>query len=217
MKKYFIPTLYVAVAVAVFVFLGYKQPWLMSVREESQLWLCSSDYLWQSVSEPGGVARYLGEFIVQSYYLILLGSIVTALLFFIMLWLWWITLRRLWRYYRQTAYPIWLQLLAMVPTLFLGILLLDINVQMTLPVAIILVVLLSWLVPQRRIIAFPAVAGLLLLGWWLAGPVIVLLPLLAPWTLLPDSKMSKTAVGIGGMRFVVLVLLLTGTIWLYAP
>ena len=217
MKKYFIPALYVTVAVAVFVFLGYKQPWLMSVREESQLWLCSSDYLWQRVSEPGGVARYLGEFIVQSYYLILLGSIVTALLFFIMLWLWWITLRRLWRYYRQTAYPIWLQLLAMVPTLFLGILLLDINVQMTLPVAIILVVLLSWLVPQRRIIAFPAVAGLLLLGWWLAGPVIVLLPLLAPWTLLPDSKMSKTAVGIGGMRFVVLMLLLTGTIWLYAP
>ena len=87
MKKYFIPALYVAVAVAVFVFLGYKQPWLMSVREESQLWLCSSDYLWQRVSEPGGVARYLGEFIVQSYYLILLGSIVTALLFFIMLWL----------------------------------------------------------------------------------------------------------------------------------
>ncbi len=217
MKKYLIPALYVAVAVAVFVFLGYKQPWLMSVREESQLWLCSSDYLWQRVSEPGGMARYLGEFIVQSYYQILLGAIVTALLFLAMLWLWWATLLRMWQYYRKVSYPIWLQLLAMVPTIFLGILLLDVNVQMTLPVAITLVVLLSWLVPKHRVIAFPIAAGLLLVGWWLAGPVIVLLPLLAPWTLMSDNKINKSAVGTGALRLVVLVLLLTGTIWLYAP
>ena len=217
MKKYLIPALYLAVAVAVFVFLGYKQPWLMSVREESQLWLCNSDYLWQRVSEPGGLARYLSEFIVQSYYLILLGAIVTAVLFLLMLSLWWVTLRRIWRYYRQKPYPIWLQLLAMVPTLLLGFLLLDVNVQMTLPVAVILVVLLSWLVPQRRVISFPIAAGLLLGGWWLAGPVIVLLPLLAPWTLLPDSKMGMSVVSIGALRFFVLVLLLTATIWLYAP
>lgn len=217
MKKYFIPVLYIAVAIAVFVFLGYQQPWLMSIREESQLWLCSSDYLWQRVLEPGGMVRYLGEFIVQSYYLILVGAIVTALFFLSMLWLWWATFRRIWRYYQKVPYPIWLQLLAMVPTIFLGILLLNLNVQMTLPVGIILVVLLSWLVPQHRIIAFPAVVVLLLVGWWLAGPAIVLLPLLAPWTLLTNNKMSKLAVGTGALRLLVLVLLLIGTICLYAP
>ena len=44
MKKYFIPLLYIIPAVVVFAFLGYSHPWLMTVREDGQLWLFSGDY-----------------------------------------------------------------------------------------------------------------------------------------------------------------------------
>lgn len=70
----------IALAAIVFGFLCYCQPWLMTAREQSQLWLCSIDYLGIRLSEPGGLARYIGEFFVQFYYYILWGAIITALL-----------------------------------------------------------------------------------------------------------------------------------------
>ena len=98
----------IALAAIVFGFLCYCQPWLMTAREQSQLWLCSIDYLGIRLSEPGGLARYIGEFFVQFYYYILWGAIITALLVLAMIWLWWLVVYRIWKYHRGTLCPLWL-------------------------------------------------------------------------------------------------------------
>lgn len=46
----------------------------MTAREQSQLWLCSIDYLGIRLSEPGGLARYIGEFFRPVLLLYPLGS-----------------------------------------------------------------------------------------------------------------------------------------------
>ena len=221
MKKYLIPLLYIIPAVVVFAFLGYSHPWLMTVREDGQLWLFSGDYLLQRLSEPGGLARYVGEFFVQFCYYVAWGAAVMALLFLFMQWLWWLVVRRIWRYYHHKEglsgqSPVWLHFLSFVPHVLIWLLLLDINVQMTLPVAVALVLLLSLLVPQRGRLSFPVAVVLLLAGWWLAGPIVILLPFLAPWSLLP-YKADRRGVAGGVVRLLILVFLLLGAIWLYAP
>ena len=45
MKKVTLPVTSIVLAAIVFGFLCYCQPWLMTAREQSQLWLCSIDYL----------------------------------------------------------------------------------------------------------------------------------------------------------------------------
>ena len=78
MRKIFLPAISIVLAAIVFSFLCYSHPWLMTAREQSQLWLYSLDYLCSRLSEPGGLARYIGEFIVQFYYYIGWGATVTA-------------------------------------------------------------------------------------------------------------------------------------------
>jgi len=103
----------------------------MTAREQSQLWLCSIDYLGIRLSEPGGLARYIGEFFVQFYYYILWGAIITALLVLAMIWLWWLVVYRIWKYHRGTLCPLWLYFVSLIPLIFLWLSLRDINVQIT--------------------------------------------------------------------------------------
>ncbi|MBQ7419543.1 MAG: hypothetical protein IJV17_02240 [Prevotella sp.] len=216
MKKRIFPALHIAAAFMVFGFLCYGCPWLLTAREQSQLWLYNSDYLLHRLSENGGVARYAGEFLVQFDYSIFWGAVVTALFFLALEGVWWLVLRRIWQYYRKSPYPLWLRLLSLIGPILLWSLLLDINVQMTLPVAIFLTMLLSLAIPQRPVIAFPVTIGLMLTDWWVAGPVCLLLPLLAPWSLLPNASGPRT-IGKGALRIAFLTILLMVVIRLYAP
>ena len=116
MKKFLLTTLfYLVPALAVFSFLVYCRPWLMTVREDSQLWQLGADYLLSRLSEPGGLARYVSEFFVQFCYYVALGGMVMALFFMVMQWLWVMVLDRIWTYYRQSAFPLWLKVLSLLP------------------------------------------------------------------------------------------------------
>ena len=214
MRKYLLLVISIVLAAIVFGFLCYSHPWLMTAREQSQLWMCTIDYLGFRLSEPGGAARYVAEFIVQFSYYILWGAIVIALFAFAMIWLWWLVIRRIWYYYRETPCLLWLQIVSLIPLIGLWLALLDINVQMTLPVSVCLILLLSLLIPRQGVAVFPITIILVLLGWWLAGPVCMLLPLFAPWVLWchPRPSIAK-----GVLRFALLAILLTGSILLYGP
>lgn len=204
----------IALAAFVFGFLCYCQPWLMTAREQSQLWLCNIDYLGIRLSEPSGLARYIGEFFVQFYYYILWGAIITALLVLAMIWLWWLVVYRIWKYHRGTLCPLWLYFVSLIPLIFLWLSLRDINVQMTLPMAVCLTLLCSLLIPKQGKGTFPTTIVLMLVDWWLAGPVCILLPLFAPWSLFSQQR---SAIGKGLLRMGLLAVLLTGVILIYAP
>ena len=71
----------VAMFVGVFLFWFVRYPYALSYQEQNQLFLFTDDYLVSDVSKMGGLAAYLGEFIVQFYYVECLGAAMLALVY----------------------------------------------------------------------------------------------------------------------------------------
>lgn len=147
----------VLVGIAIFLFWYLAYPHALSYQEQYQLFLWTGDYFVERVSLPGGLADWLGEFIVQFYYIEWLGALLLALLF--------VALQRL----SARLLPNklwWLSILPVLPVLWLmG----DINVLLSLPVAIVLALALACFMPKRfkwiDIIALP-------IAYWLIGPIV---------------------------------------------
>jgi len=77
----------VLLGVGVFLFWWLWHPEAMSFQEQNQLFLWTEDYLSERLSTSGGLADWLGEFIVQFFYVEWLGALLMALLFVLMYWL----------------------------------------------------------------------------------------------------------------------------------
>ena len=65
--------------VFLFWYCGYPQA--LCYQEQNQLFLWSADYFCHDMSVAGGLADYLSEFLVQFYYVPLVGAIILACLF----------------------------------------------------------------------------------------------------------------------------------------
>ena len=150
----------VLVGIGIFLFWYVGYPHAMSYHEQYQLFLWTWDYFVERISLPGGLADWLGEFIVQFYYVEWLGALLLALLF--------VALQRLTlRLLTQGTVSICLSL---VPVALFWWLMGDINVMLSLPVAVVLALTLacvrygkslSWL----DIVIVPV-------AYWLIGPVV---------------------------------------------
>lgn len=79
--KYGTIALSVLISIGAFLFWYIAYPHAMSYQEQYQLFLWTSDYFVERVSLPGGLADWLGEFIVQFYYVEWLGALLLALLY----------------------------------------------------------------------------------------------------------------------------------------
>ena len=79
--KYLGNGLSLLVGIGVFLFWYVWYPHALSYQEQYQLFLWTGDYFMERVSVPGGFAEWLGEFIVQFYYVEWLGALLLALLF----------------------------------------------------------------------------------------------------------------------------------------
>lgn len=146
----------VLVGIGMFVFWYLWYPHALSYQEQYQLFLWTWDYFIERMSLPGGLADWIGELIVQFYYVEWIGALLLALLFVALQW---VTARLL---------PKSCWLLSIVPVVLLWWLMGDINVLLSLPVAIILALALACFMPRSLswidIIVLP-------LAYWLIGPV----------------------------------------------
>ena len=154
------------VGIAVFLFWYVAYPHAMSYQEQYQLFLWTGDYFLERVSLPGGLADWLGEFFVQFYYLDWLGALLLALLF--------VALQRLTaRLIRSGKCKVkgerWWEILSLLPVALLLWLMGDINVLLSLPVAIVLALALSLFTFH-----FSLFTSILILpvAYWLIGPAI---------------------------------------------
>lgn len=68
-------------AALVFCFWYFCYPQALCYQEQNQLFLFTADYLQRDLSVAGGLADYLGEFIVQFYYVPWAGALWLAMLF----------------------------------------------------------------------------------------------------------------------------------------
>ena len=145
------------VGVGIFLFWFIAYPHALSYQEQYQLFLWSGDYLVERLSIPGGFAGWLSEFIVQFYYIEWLGALLLALLFVAL------------QLVSARLLPKQLWWLSIVPVLLLWWLMGDINVLLSLPVAIVLALGLACDMPLRYTWADVAV---LPVAYWLIGPAV---------------------------------------------
>lgn len=145
------------VGVGIFLFWFIAYPHALSYQEQYQLFLWTGDYLVERLSIPGGLAGWLGEFVVQFYYIEWLGALLLALLFVVL------------QLVSARLLPNRLWWLSIVPVLLLWWLMGDINVLLSLPVAIVLALGLACVMPRRCTWADVAV---LPVAYWLIGPAV---------------------------------------------
>lgn len=156
--KYCNAGLSMLVGIGMFLLWYVAYPHALSYQEQYQLFLWTGDYFLERVSVPGGFADWLGEFIVQFYYVEWLGALLLALLF--------VALQQL---TARLLPKSWL-LFSLVPVALLWWLMGDINVLLSLPVAIVLALALACVrlgkpLPWSDIFIIP-------IAYWLIGPAV---------------------------------------------
>ena len=160
-------------AVAVFCFWMFELPFLMAAREQVQLFLWDSDYLMERLAVPGGLAQYLGEFIVQFFVKNVYGALWYAVLLVAVQLLTW----QLMRSKQRTAKSSWVYLLSFIPSVILWYLACNPKIPMTPIVAVLLTLVLMTLLPKHQKVCGFAAFAMIPIGYWLLGPAVVLLAL----------------------------------------
>ena len=155
--KYYNLVLSVLVGIGVFLFWYVAYPHALSYQEQYQLFLWTGDYFIEKVSLPGGFADWLAEFIVQFYYVEWLGALLLALLF--------VALQRL--TLRLLGGRC---LLSLLPVALLLWLMGDINVLLSLPVAIVLALALACIRLPKQLSWMDIL--ILPIAYWLIGPAV---------------------------------------------
>ena len=200
----------------VFLFWACRYPFALTFQEQLQLFLFDGDYFCERMAEPGGLARYVGEFLVQFYNATVIGALILAILFMMVQ-------RLTWRLMRCEDY----YYLSLIPALVLWFAMGDENVMLAYVVALIMAMgCILGLRPLERLNLIGrviiALVALPLLYWligplallvavcmvptWLAGLAViyvVALVLVSGW-LLP-YPLVRLAVGIGYYRFPVTI------------
>ena len=169
---------------AVFFFWRIRYPFALTYQEQFQLFLFDGDYFLGIVAEPGGLARYVAEFLVQFYNSPTLGALILAVLFMLMQ-------RLTWRLMRCGAhYPI-----SFLPAVLLWYAMGDESVKLTYVVALLMAMGVSWLmticmnkVKRETLVKAVSLLVIIPILYWLIGPMVVLvalcvMPLSVVWAL----------------------------------
>ena len=158
MQRYWNWGLSVLVGIGMFLFWYVYYPHVLSYQEQYQLFLWTGDYFLEKISLPGGLADWLGEFIVQFYYVEWLGTLSLALLFMVLQWLTARLLPKTWWW------------LSVLPVAVMWWLMGDINVLLSLPVAVVLALILA----NIRLAKSLSWIDFLILpvAYWLIGPAV---------------------------------------------
>ncbi len=181
---------------AVFLFWWQRYPFALSYHEQFQLFQFDSDYLATRLAEPGGIARYLSEFLVQFYNNVVFGAVIIALLLVLMQRLVW----RLMDQQNKTWYP-----LSFLPSLVTWYMMGDQSLLLAFPLALIMVLSVMACVKSLGMKRLSVVALCLLilvpLVYWVCGPVVLMLAVYLPLSgqkpILRDALLSVAAVVYG--------------------
>ncbi len=148
----------VLVGIGVFLFWYVAYPHALSYQEQYQLFLWTGDYFVGKISLPGGFADWVGEFIVQFYYVEWLGALLLAMLF--------VALQRLTARLLPKAWC----LLSLLPVAVMWWLMGDINVLLSLPVAIVMALALACIRLPKRLFWLDIL--IVPVAYWLIGPAV---------------------------------------------
>ena len=173
----------------VYCFWRYRYPFALTYQEQFQLFLFDNDYFIERIGEPGGLARYIGEFLTQFYNSPTLGAAILAVALMLMQRLTWRLMRCEWHYFTS-----------FLPSILLWYAMGDENILLTYTVALLIALMVCWVSAKaflswgyerkmllRRLYVMLVLIPLL---YWLIGPM-VLMPTIV---LMPASSVYALAV-----------------------
>ena len=186
--NYWKPLLSLLFGVAVMVFWRGMYPSALAYHEQFQLFLWDDEYLISRISQPGGLARYMGEFLVQFYNLVTVGALILAVLYVLVQGITWYLCRKHEVHNNHAWYA-----LSFIPSLLLWMIMGDENVMMSFVVAYVLQLVLLLFVPKgkkaRWIFALLAIPT----SYWCLGPIVFMLVLyLAAYEFIHNSSRWQT-------------------------
>jgi len=182
--------------VAVYLFWRYRYPFALTYQEQFQMFLFDGDYFWERIAEPGGLARYIGEFLTQFYNSVTIGAAILAVLFMLVQ-------RLTWRLMRSEGH----YALSFIPSVMLWYVMGDESVLLTYVVALVMAmaVALAWSGWGKKwSIRVKWVVALLLIPilYWLIGPMVLLVAvLMMPWTVAIPAVIYAAALILASAHF----------------
>ena len=168
--------------ISVFLFWWRRYPFALTYQEQLQLFMFDDDYFCGRIAEPGGLARYIAEFLVQFYNGVIFGALIIAVLYML--------LQRLtWRLMRSESH----YALSFLPAVMLWYAMGDESVMLTYVVALLMAMAaaLAWIKCTEKCAQW--VKWLVLLFvipvlYWFVGPLVLLVAfLMAPWVIAVQS------------------------------
>lgn len=167
-----------AFGISVFLFWWRRYPFALTYQEQFQLFMLDGDYFCSRIAEPGGLARYVAEFLVQFYNSVVIGAAIIAVLYML--------LQRLtWRLMHTDSH----YALSFIPSIMLWYAMGDESVLLTYVVALLMAMTaaLAWIKWTAKLAQWVKWLVLLLVIpvlYWFVGPLVLLTALLMlPWTI----------------------------------
>ena len=167
-----------AFGISVFLFWWRRYPFALTYQEQFQLFMLDGDYFCSRIAEPGGLARYVAEFLVQFNNSVVIGAAIIAVLYML--------LQRLtWRLMHTDSH----YALSFIPSIMLWYAMGDESVLLTYVVALLMAMTaaLAWIKWTAKLAQWVKWLVLLLVIpvlYWFVGPLVLLTALLMlPWTI----------------------------------
>ena len=162
----------------VFLFWWRRYPFALTYQEQLQLFMFDDDYFCSRIAEPGGLARYMAEFLVQFYNGVVIGAAIIAVLYMLLQ-------RVTWRLMRSESH----YALSFIPSILLWYAMGDESVMLTYVVALLIAMTIawgwrSWSGKWSQWVKWLVALLLIPVVYWLIGPMVLLVALLMmPWTM----------------------------------
>lgn len=147
--------------VAAFLFFGLAYPHHLHYQEQYQLFLFDSNYMWEIVKQPGGIADLLGRFCTQFFLFAWVGALIIALLLLVVQLL----------TFRLANWG-WLFGLSFVPSFLLWLFLLDENALLGGVWAVLLTQVAIWIclqMPNKWLQCIAIIVAIPILYWMAFG------------------------------------------------
>ena len=164
--------------IAVFLFWRIRYPFALTYQEQFQLFMFDDDYFCSRISEPGGLARYVAEFLVQFYNGVTYGALIIAILYMLVQ-------RLTWRLMQTDSH----YALSFIPPVMLWYAMGDESVMLTYVVALLMAMAaaLAYIKCTAKCAQWVKWLVLLLIIpvlYWFVGPLVLLVALvMTPWAI----------------------------------
>ena len=159
----------------VFLFWRYRYPFVLAYQEQLQLFLFDDDYLVGRLTEPGGFARYVAEFLTQFYNGVTFGALILAVVYMLIQRLTW----QLMRSVSHGSEPTVLYPLSFIPTVMLWYAMGDESVLLMYAVALVMALAaavgwIRWASHWASWMRWSVALVVIPLLYWLIGAMVLL-------------------------------------------